>query len=335
MQKKILIFILSICCIVPSIAIAFAADIDWKGIQPYKVRLFYPGVSSWEFLTSKDHGIGRYSVINSRKSCAGCHISKGQTFDLRDQEITRGSLKMKESKKHFEPTPMQDKPSSITAFVQAAYDDEYIYFRVQWDSAGKSWSNPSTERFDGIAMQINAGRPEFEKFGCFISCHDDQNTMPDSPPKDKVAKHPYYGKLKRDDVRLYAFYTRDNGWKDIKDDASLADLIKNNGLVDLWHVSIKGKNMEVKDEFIFADRMIDSQNDVEASGIWENGKYTVVIKRKLSTLDKEDVQLKAGGSFNIGVAIHDDWAQKRTHYVSFPISIGLGTNGTITAVEIK
>ena len=333
-QKKLFILILSIlCCIIPSVA--FAADIDWKGIQPYKVRLFYPGVSSWEYLTSKDHGIGRYSVINNKKSCAGCHISKGLTFDLRDQEIVRGSLKMKESKRQFEPSPMQDKPASMTAFIQAAYDDEYIYFRVQWDSAGKSWNNPATERFDGVAMQINAGRPEFEKFGCFIACHDYQNTMPDSPSKDKVAKHPYYAKLKRDDVRLYAFYTRNNGWEDIKDDASLADLLEKDGLIDLWYVSINGKNMEVKDESIFADRRDDSKNDIEASGTWENGKYTVIMKRKLVTMDQEDVQLKAGSSLNVGLAIHDDWAQKRTHYVSFPISIGLGTKGTITATKIR
>jgi len=316
-------------------SLAFSADIDWKGIPPYKVKLFYPGISSWEFLTSKDHGIGRFSVVNNRKTCADCHISKGQNFDLRDQEITSGLLKMKDSKRQFEPTPMKDKPSSIIASLQAAYDDEYIYFRVQWDSAGISWHTPATKKLDGVALQINAGRPEFEISGCFIACHNDQDSMPDSPSKDTVAKHPYYAKLKRDDVRLYAFYTRNNGWQDIKDDALLADLLKKDGLIDLWYVSIKGKNMEVKDQYIFADRMVDSQNDVDVSGKWESGKYTVIMKRKLSTLDKEDVQFKAGNSFNIGLAIHDDWAQKRTHYVSFPISIGLGTKGTITATEIK
>ncbi|MEK7842574.1 MAG: ethylbenzene dehydrogenase-related protein, partial [Deltaproteobacteria bacterium] len=302
------------------------------------VNFFYTGVASWEFLTSNDHGVGRVPVVKKKKTCRECHISKDGTFDIQVPEITKGSLTMNASRKSFEPNPIPNKPAMIDAMFQVTYDSDYVYVRMQWNSAGKSWNSADDDKNDKpdrVAIQMNLGQEEFSKFGCFIACHNDQNTMPDSPSKDKVAKHPYYAKLKRDDVHLYAFYTRNNGWEDIKDDTSLADLLEKDGLIDLWVVGIKGKNMEVKDEFVFADRRDDSKNDIEASGTWENGKYTVIMKRKLVTLDQEDIQLKAGSSFNIGLAIHDDGAQKRQHYVSFPVSIGLGTKGTITATKIR
>lgn len=315
---------------------AFAAEIDWSAIAPYEVNLFYPGVTSWEYLTSKEHGsTGRYAVANHKKSCAGCHIGKGSAFDLRDQEIVVGALKMKESGKAFEPTPIKGKAPSIRAYIQAAYDDQYIYIRTEWNSAGKSWFTPDPEHSDKVMMQINSEREEFKKFGCFISCHNDQTSMPDTPSKEKLAKHPYYAKRSRDDVRLYAFYTRDGGWNDMINDAAIDKLMKTGGLIDLWQVRLNGKAIEIKDQYILADRLDDRRNDIQASGGWENGKYTVIIKRKLITADEQDVQINDNSTFNIGLAIHDDWSKKRTHYVSFPIDIGVGTKGTITAVKIK
>lgn len=334
MHRALFSLFLLAACLIPSVP--FAAEIDWNTITPYKVNLFYPGITTWEFLTSKEHGsTGRYSVLNQKKSCAGCHVSKGSVFDLRDQEIVSGSLRMNRSGKAFEPNPIKDKAPSIKAYIQAAYDGQYIYIRAQWDAAGKSWNTPDPERPDRLTFQINSARPEFAKFGCFINCHNDQNSMPDSPSKEKVAKHPYYAKRNRDDVRLYAFYTRNDGWDDMKDDAAIDELLKTGGLIDLWVVSLNGKTVETKDEFILADRLEDRQNDIQASGSWESGKYTVIIKRKLITMDEQDVQIKDNSAFNMGLAIHDDWAQKRTHYVSFPIDIGVGIEGTVTAVKIK
>lgn len=73
---------------------------------------------------------------------------------------------------------------------------------------------------------------------------------------------------------------------------------------------------------------------LQADGKWENGYYTVVLKRKLQTGDQRDIQVKDGDNIAIGIAVHDQ-ASHRKHFVSFPMSIGLGTDGDIKAEKIK
>lgn len=313
-----------------------AAEVNWGGVQSHKVKLFYPGTASWEFVNSKDHGVGRVPVVKRKKACPECHIDKSGNLDLRAAEIVNGTLSMKASKKPFEPNPIAGKPGFLDADLQAAYDDENIYIRVQWASAGKSWKGDDGGVPDRVAIQLNSGQDEFSKYGCFVACHPDQNSMPESAAKDKVGKHPYYAKQKRDDVRLYAFYTRteDGGWADMKDSKGIDELQKNGALIDLWEATFKAKGLDVDDGWILEDRETDHK-DVEGNGEWDNGKYTVTLKRKLKTSDAKDVELKDGSTVTVGIAIHDDKAKLRMHYVSYPLSIGLGAEGTVKATKIK
>jgi len=188
-----------------------ASEVNWGHIHSYKAKLFYPGVASWEFVNSKDHGVGMVPVVKRKKGCPECHIDKAGNLDVRASEIVNGTLSLKYSKKSFEPNPVEGKPAFLDADVQAAYDDENIYLRIQWSSAGKSWKGADGGVPDRVAVQLNVGQDEFSKYGCFVTCHPDQNSMPESAAKDKIGKNPYYSKLKRDDVRLYAFYTRAEG----------------------------------------------------------------------------------------------------------------------------
>ena len=313
-----------------------AADVNWGSIQPHKVKLFYPGVASWEFVNSKDHGVGRVPVSKRKKACPECHIDKVGNLDVKAAEIVNGSLSMKASKKAFEPNPVEGKPGFLDADLQAAYDNENIYLRLQWSSAGKSWTGGDSGVPDRVAIQLNSGQDEFSKYGCFVTCHPDQNSMPDSAEKDKVGKHQYYSKQKREDVRLYAFYTRTEGgaWADMKDSKGIDELLKNGGLIDLWEATFKTKGTDIADGWVLEDRDADHK-DVEGSGEWDNGKYTVTLKRKLNTSDIKDVELKEGSAVTIGIAIHDDKAKLRRHYVSYPVSIGLGAEGMVKAVKIK
>jgi len=311
-----------------------AAEVNWENVKPYKVKLFYPGATSWEFLNSKDHGVGMPPVVKRKKGCQECHIDKDGNLDVRASEIVNGSLSMKASKKPFEPNPAEGKPGFLDAELQAAYDDENIYLRLQWNSAGKSWKGEGGSP-DRVSLQVNSSQNEFSKYGCFVTCHSDQNSMPDSPAKDKVSKHPYYSKQKRDDVRLYAFYTRPEGggWADMKDGKELDGLAKT-GLIDLWEATFKAKGVDIADGWILEDRESDHK-DVDGSGDWDNGKYTVTLKRKLNTSDTKDAILKEGGTVTISIAIHDDKEKLRKHYVSYPLSIGLGAEGTVKATKMK
>ena len=318
-----------------------AADINWNNIGSHNVTLFYPGVASWEFLNSEDHSLGSKNIQTGKKECSSCHLSKKGELDIQGNEIAAGKLTMKKIQKPFEPDPLPAKKGFLDLNLHAAYDEEHIYIRLQWPSSGASWNNPTLSKdglVDRVAIQLNHANYDKgyrNKYGCFVTCHNDLNTMPESPSKDKVKSHPYYGALKRDDVRLYAHYTRNGGWADIKETDDLKTISKDNALIDLWKVEFNGKTAAAEDEWILEDRRKDEKGDIKTEGSWDNGKYTVVIKRKLSTDDPRDVQLKEGDTIIFGVAVHDEKTNKRKHYVNLPLSIGLGVEGNIKAEKVK
>ena len=73
-----------------------------------------------------------------------------------------------------------------------------------------------------------------------------------------------------------------------------------------------------------------------AHGTWKDGAYTLVFRRKLDTGHPEDDKiLKVGGVYNVGFAIHDDNVTTRSHFVSFPMTFGIGADADIKAVTLK
>lgn len=87
--------------------------------------------------------------------------------------------------------------------------------------------------------------------------------------------------------------------------------------------------------FILNTRTDGSAADLDASGSWANGMWTITLRRKLTTGHKDDVALMPGQSYPIGLAVHDDNVTTRFHYVSFPLTLGVGAEGDIQAQEIK
>lgn len=77
-------------------------------------------------------------------------------------------------------------------------------------------------------------------------------------------------------------------------------------------------------------------DNMPVTGTWDKGVWTLVWKRKLNTGNGDDIPLKAGERYPIGLAIHDDNATARFHHVSFPLTISLGgRSGDINAVQVK
>jgi hypothetical protein len=71
-------------------------------------------------------------------------------------------------------------------------------------------------------------------------------------------------------------------------------------------------------------------------GTWDKGMWTVVWRRKLNTGNNDDIAIKAGERYPIGLAIHDDNATARFHHVSFPLTMSLGgRTGDINAVQVR
>ncbi len=320
-----------------------AAEIDWESINPATITMFYPGMTSMEFLVSDDHRLGGRNIKKGKKNCRRCHLSKKGELDLMADEIAAGTAMMKRSRKPFEDKPIKGKKGTLLASIKAAYDSEYIYMRLSWPSPGRGWAgNGGTDiiKPDRVSIQLNRREDYFRRYGCFITCHNDVNTMPKAPSKKLVRGNPYYAGLKRDDVRLYAYYTREGAWNKIKGRDKLSGILKEGGLMDLWSVKLRNKTTSVKDGWVFEDRRWERESDLSAKATWNGeggGRYIVDLKRKLLTKSVTDVQLKDGSLLTIGVAIHDDNTEKRRHYVSFPMTVGLGGGAEVdvSAKKIK
>ena len=216
-------------------------NIDWQKIPSTRITLIYPGATSFEFLTSPDHRLGGRNIQRGTKNCKHCHLSKSHELDLNTDEIVSGSLKKKRSLKPFEPEPIAGKSGLLIAYLKAAYDDEFIYVMLMWPSTGASWkagSSASGIEPDRVSIQINKSVDSFRRYGCFITCHDDLHSMPGSPGADLVKKDPYYAAIKRKDVHLYAYYTRNGAWNRHIEKGRLDVLRKGGGLIDLWTLEI-------------------------------------------------------------------------------------------------
>ena len=289
-----------------------AAEVDWPKVETTTVKVFYPGVASWEFLRSEDHGRGASVVKKNKKSCADCHVGKDGGYDIKADQIISGELKMTESKEPFEPQPIAGATGFKDLKLQAAYDSENIYLRIQWQGSGASVTDPAIAtdgKADRIALQISNNIGSFNNYGCYITCHGDQDGMPDNSGTE---------------VTLYGYYTRDKDGS-VRDQATLDGYLSKGQFIDLLEASFVGNEVKTEDMHIL-DKRIQDNNDLTATGGFENGTYTVVITRKLSTGDKNDIVLSEGGIFNLGIAIHDNQNEGRKHYTSFPVSIGLSSS---------
>lgn len=307
--------------------VASHAEVNWDAVSVKKVPLFYPGMTSWDFLTGPDHASGANAVTRLEKPCQDCHV-KEDRVDLFADDILKGKLRRKSREVPFEPEP----PQGITAFIslglQTAYDSANFYLRLKWPSPeGVSFKNPSDVSrgfYDRVAVQLNGNLRSFSKAGCFMSCHDDVSHMLDAPSAEEVMSSPFYAKQKRKDVRLYAYATRNRGWSDLKPEEEMEKYLKAGAIIDLWIAGFRGPEVITSDESIFYDRVKDSTKNIKVEGTWEDGFYTVTIKRPLTTQDPMDIQFQEGKTFTVGIAIYDQKNGYRKHHVSFPLSITLG-----------
>jgi hypothetical protein len=76
-------------------------------------------------------------------------------------------------------------------------------------------------------------------------------------------------------------------------------------------------------------------DNAHVRGVWKDGSWTVVWTRPLNLTNPDDKAVKVGSTVSVGIAVHDDNVTARGHHVSFPLKLGVGTKGDITAVTLK
>lgn len=75
-------------------------------------------------------------------------------------------------------------------------------------------------------------------------------------------------------------------------------------------------------------------DNTRVAGKWEDGSWIVTWIRPLDTGHDDDITLKRGNTYTFGFAVHDDNVTTRFHFVSFPVVVGIGRGGDVTAVRL-
>jgi hypothetical protein len=71
------------------------------------------------------------------------------------------------------------------------------------------------------------------------------------------------------------------------------------------------------------------------TGTWDDSVWTVTWTRPLDTGNTDDKAMREGEVYNVGIAVHDDNVTTRFHFVSFPFTLGIGTEADIEAVRVE
>jgi hypothetical protein len=74
-----------------------------------------------------------------------------------------------------------------------------------------------------------------------------------------------------------------------------------------------------------------SRGDITGSGTWQDGRWTVDMKRLLDTGHPDDKALREHRRYNIAFAVHKGYTGSRWHHVSHPYSLGLGVPSDLMA----
>ncbi len=310
-----------------------AASIDWASIEPREVGLFYTGQASMEWvLKGSDHGGKRAFVTGDR--CLDCH---------EDEEVDIGDLIVVGDK--AEETVIPDKRGSIMVNVQAAHDAENLYMRFQWedgehtpvpfiDGGKMDPENPVKLAIMLATDSEDDPKVEYaERSGCWQTCHHDINYMPHKPDEATMNASPAAQRLDLSNgITKYLKESRTEieiegkdgkvrgGWDKLKSEAEIQAALDNGSFMDL--LRYKSGSGESEDGYILAERVMNGGQGVNFTGSNDNGVWTVLMTRKLTSDQPGDISMSTDQWYNIGFAIHDDYTSSRFHHVSLGFKLG-------------
>ena len=308
------------------------SSIDWSGIEPAEITLFYPGQASLEWvLKGSDHGGKRAFTKGDR--CFECH---------EDEESDIGELIVSGEK--VEPTPIPGKRGFIPVQVKAAHDDENLYLQFQWTD-GEHAPIPfadggKMDKENPIKLAImlaydgeDGSKVEYaDRAGCWQSCHHDVNYMPHKPD-DSALTGPLSKRL--DLSGGFTKYLKESrtslevegkdgkkrgGWDKLKSEEEIQALLKDGVFMDL--LRYKAGTGESEDGYILDERVMSGGQGVHFSGELKDGIWTVEMTRKLTSDQPGDISMALDQMYNIGFAIHDDFSNSRFHHVSLGLKLG-------------
>jgi len=285
-MKKIVLAVMGVMVV----AGAYAGAPDWSKVPERKVKLFYPGQSSLEWVMNKADHSAVPDIVDKKRSCAKCH--EGDANEIGDKIVA--GKPVGSSKVSLEPKPPAGKAGWIPVSFKAAHDGEKIYFRFEWVPPKNSDVKMDKKNEVKLAMMFDGGGTVegADLNGCWATCHSDLRGMKDAKD-DKKTKY-----IKGADLAGGKFM----------------DLIQYRS----------GKGEKPVDGHVADKRVMEGGKAlVKADGVKEGNKWVVTFERSLAGGAPGDHAIKADKVYNFGFAIHEDYSEARYHYVSLGYQFGL------------
>jgi hypothetical protein len=265
-----------------------AAPPDWQTVSIKKLRLFYPGQASIDWVMNAADHSAVSDIVDKQRSCAKCH--EGDSHDI--GKLIVAGKPAGSSKTVLEPQPIPGKAGWLPVSFQAAHDGEKLYVRLEWESP-KGGADKMDAANEIKATMLFDGGDTVEGAainGCWSACHSDLRTMKNARD-DKTTKY-----VKNADLAAGRFY-------------------------DLIQFRSGGKPV---DGYVADARVMEGGKSLlAANGRKEGNKWVVTFERRLAGGAPGDHALDGERIHNFGLAIHEDHAAARYHYVSLGYQFGL------------
>jgi len=308
--------------------------VNWAAVPSRKITVFYPGETSMEWvLTGKDHG-GARPFTKAGDRCTTCH----------DKETAEMGEKMVTGEK-AESTPIPGKRGSIPVMVQAAHDDDSLYLRFEWpDTAHHPVPFVDGGKMDPdnpvkLAVMLATDDVEYaDRAGCWGTCHHDAKTMPDTPDAGAIGASEAAGRIDlANGVTKYIGESRTGievkgrrgkqrgGWDKLKGADELAAEMAAGRFMDL--IRYKAGEAVAESGHVLEQRVLNADDNVLVSAGNAGGNWVMVFKRKLQSDRPDGLSLDKGRVYNLGFAIHDDYASSRFHHVSLGYRLAFDNDG--------
>ncbi|MCK8465089.1 NapC/NirT family cytochrome c [Aliiroseovarius sp. S1339] len=308
------------------------ANVDWDAVAATDMTLFYPGQASFEWVQNgKTHG-GARPLTKGGDKCSTCHAKELETIG---NKIVAGK-----DEGGLEPTPIPGKRGTIAASLKATYDDENVYFRLQWMDAGHTPApfvdggkmDPDNQVKVGM-MIAGTGIEMGDQVGCWASCHADNTYMPFAPEADAIAASGDVAAQLQADTTITKYLSESRtdieirgrgdkalgGWDKVKDPAEIDQLLADGTFLDLMRVYADGT---AENGYLLQNRVVNDGEMAGEANLAADGTWTVTFSRPLVG-GEGDVALEAGKTYTVGFAIHDDFTAARFHHVTLDTSLAL------------
>ena len=306
-----------------------AGPVDWTKVPTKVVPLFYPGQAGLEWVWNKPDHSSANQLLEKGRTCTYCHDEDAQDIG----KLIVAGKPAGAAKAILDSEIPAGKRGAFPVTVYAAHDATKLYLRFEWVAhklLPAQKMDPKNEV--KLAIMIDDNQVEGAKSnGCWSTCHMDMRTMPDTP--DSVKGHPRAKALGWEDgVTKYLKESRGElsledkprgAWDKFKSDSEIAAALGAGKFMDLMQYR-SGKGEKPVDGYVLDARVMDGGKGlVKAEGRKEGNKWVVTMERLLEPKGKGDHRIVPGRQYNIGFAIHEDFASARFHHVSLGYTLAL------------